>query len=191
MEDAEIVQQVLSGKHEQYSLLVQRYQEPLIHFLRGILGAEDEVFDCAQEAFLAAYRNLWRYSSEHTFRAWIYAIARNKAIDLIRKKKKEVPLMIDEGIVDQHPGPEDVWLAKEQAIHVQEILEELPERYRQALYLRYQQDLSYDEISMILNIPVSSVKTHLHRGKEKLRQIIERREIHERNGRYADPIIPR
>jgi len=191
MEDAEIVQQVLSGKHEQYDLLVQRYQEPLIHFLRGILGAEDEVFDCAQEAFLAAYRNLWRYSPAHTFRAWIYAIARNKAIDLIRKRRKEVPLTIDEGIVDLKPGPEETWLAKEQAINVQEILEELPEHYRQALYLRYQQDLSYEEISMVLNIPVSSVKTHLHRGKEKLRQIIERREIHERNGRYADPIIPR
>lgn len=190
MEDAEIVQQVLSGKHEEYALLVQRYQEPLIHFLRGILGAEDEVFDCAQEAFLAAYRNLWRYSPAHTFRAWIYAIARNKAIDHIRKRKKEVPLTFDEGIVDQYPGPEEAWLAKEQAINVQEILEELPEHYRQALYLRYQQELSYDEISMVLNIPLSSVKTHLHRGKEKLRQIMERRGIHERNGRYAEPIIP-
>lgn len=191
MEDAEIIQQVLSGKHEQYDLLVQRYQEPLIHFLRGILGAEDEVFDCAQEAFLAAYRNLWRYSPAHTFRAWIYAIARNKAIDLIRKRRKEAPLIIDEGIVDQQPGPEEVWLAKEQATNLREILEELPEHYRQALYLRYQQELSYDEISMVLNIPVSSVKTHLHRGKDKLRQIIERRETHERNGRYVDPIIPR
>ena len=189
MEDAEIVQQVLSGKHEQYSRLVQRYQEPLIHFLRGILGSEDEVFDCAQEAFIAAYRNLWRYSPTHTFRAWIYAIARNKAIDLIRKRKREVPFTLDEGIVDHQPGPEEAWLAKEQAINIQEILEELPEHYRQALYLRYQQELSYEEISTVLNIPISSVKTHLHRGKEKLRQIMERRGIHERDGRYVDPII--
>lgn len=189
MEDAEIVQQVISGKHEQYSLLVQRYQEPLIRFLRGILGAEDEVFDCAQEAFLAAYRNLWRYSPAHTFRSWIYAIARNKAIDLMRKRKREVPLTIDEGIVDHQPGPEEAWLAKEQQINVREILEELPEHYKQALYLRYQQELSYDEISTVLNIPVSSVKTHLHRGKEKLRQIMERRGIHERDGQYDEPII--
>jgi RNA polymerase sigma-70 factor, ECF subfamily len=190
MEDADIVQQVLSGKHEQYALLVQRYQEPLIHFLRGILGTEEEVWDCTQEAFLAAYRNLWRYSPAHTFRAWIYAIARNKAIDLIRKRKKEFPLTLDERIVDQQPGPEEAWLAKEQAINVREILEELPEPYRQALYLRYQQELSYEEISMVLNIPISSVKTHLHRGKEKLRQIMERRGIHERDGGYAEPIIP-
>jgi RNA polymerase sigma-70 factor (ECF subfamily) len=190
MEDAEIIQQVLSGKHEQYDLLVRRHQEPLIHFLRGILGGEDEVFDCAQEAFLAAYRNLWRYSAAYTFRSWLYAIARNKAIDLIRKRKKEVPLVLEEGIVDRQPGPEDAWLVKEQAMEVRGILEELPEHYRQALYLRYQQELSYDEISMVLNIPVSSVKTHLHRGKEKLRQVMERRKIHGRNGKYPDPIIP-
>lgn len=189
MEDADIVQQVLSGKHEQYALLVQRYQQPLIHFLRGILRSEDEVFDCAQEAFLAAYRNLWRYSSKHTFRAWIYAIARNKAIDLIRKRKREVPLTLDEGIVDYQPGPEEAWLAKEQAMNVQQILDELPEHYKQALYLRYQQELSYEEISTVLNIPVSSVKTHLFRGKEKLRQIMERRGIHERDGQYDNPIV--
>lgn len=179
MEDAEIIQQVISGRHEQYSFLVQRYQEPLIRFLRGILNSEDEAFDCAQEAFLAAYRNLWRYSSAHTFRAWIYAIARNKAIDHIRKRKKEVPLTLDEGIVDRQPGPEEMWLAKERSNDVRAILEELPEHYKQALYLRYQQELSYEEISVVLNIPVSSVKTHLHRGKEKLRQIMERREIRE------------
>lgn len=182
MEDAELIQQVLRGRHEQYSLLVQRYQEPLIHFLRGILGTEDEVFDCAQEAFLAAYRNLWRYSPSHTFRAWLYAIARNKAIDLIRKKKREIPLSIDENLVDHQAGPEEAWLRKEQALDVQAILEELPEHYRQALYLRYQQELNYEEISTVLNIPLSSVKTHLHRGKEKLRQIMERRKSYEGNG---------
>lgn len=182
MEDAELIQQVLEGKHEQYGLLVQRYQEPLIHFLRGILGTEDEVFDCAQEAFLAAYRNLWRYNPAHTFRSWLYAIARNKAIDLMRKRKREVPLSIDEKLVDQQIGPEEAYLAKEQAKDVQAILEELPEHYRQALYLRYQQELSYEEISMVLNIPISSVKTHLHRGKDRLRQIMERRKSHEGKG---------
>jgi RNA polymerase sigma-70 factor, ECF subfamily len=190
MDDADIIQQVLSGKHEQYGLLVQRYQESLIHFLRGILGTDEDVFDCAQDAFLAAYRNLWRYSANHTFRAWIYAIARNKAIDLIRKRKKQVLLALDEQIVDQQLSPEEAWLAKEQAIHIREILEELPEHYRQALYLRYQQELSYEEISVVLNIPLSTVKTHLHRGKEKLRQIMERRGINEPDRRYANPIIP-
>ncbi|ACL18820.1 RNA polymerase, sigma-24 subunit, ECF subfamily [Desulfitobacterium hafniense DCB-2] len=182
MEDAELIQQVLKGRHEQYGLLVQRYQEPLIHFLRGILGAEDEVFDCAQEAFLAAYGNLWRYSDKYTFRAWLYAIARNKAIDLMRKRKREIPLSIDESLVDRQMGPEEAYLAKEQALDVRAILEELPEHYRQALYLRYQQELSYEEISTVLNIPISSVKTHLHRGKEKLRQIMEGRNGHEGNG---------
>ncbi len=179
MDDAELIQQVLNGEHEQYSVLVERYQEPLIHFLRSILGAEDEVFDCAQEAFLAAYRNLWRYSKDYSFRSWLYAIARNKAIDLTRKKKRETPVIIEENIIDNNPGPEEAWLAKEQSLDVRKVLKELPDHYREALYLRYQQELSYEEISAVLNIPLSSVKNHLYRGKERLRQIMERRKIHE------------
>jgi len=180
MDDAEIIRQVLAGYHEQYADLVQRYQEPLIHFLRRTLGSEEDVFDCAQDAFLAAYRNLNRYSEEHPFRAWLYAIARNKAIDLLRKRQREFSLTVDENLVDHQPRPEEVYLAKEQASLFSEMLNELPEHYAQALYLRYQQELSYEEIALVLQVPVSRVKSYLHRGKEKLRQRLERRDIYDR-----------
>ena len=179
MEDADLIQQVLSGEHEKYSILVERYQEPLIHFLRSIMGTDEEVFDCAQEAFLAAYRNLWRYSQAYSFRSWLYTIARNKAIDLIRKRKRESSVPIKENLVDSNPGPEETFLAKEEAQDVQEILKELPDHYKQALFLRYQQELSYEEISTVLDIPLSSVKNYLHRGKGRLRKIMERRKNHE------------
>ena len=190
MEDAEIIRQVLAGHHEQYADLVQRYQEPLIHFLRRTLGSEEDVFDCAQDAFLAAYRNLNRYSEEHPFRAWLYAIARNKALDLLRKRCREVAVNLDENLVDSQPRPEEVWLAKEQASMLSEVLNELPEHYAQTLYLRYHQELSYAEIALVLQVPVSRVKTYLHRGKEKLRQHLERRNIHDGDGeRVMDSTI--
>lgn len=191
MDDLDLIQQVLSGKHEDYAQLVERYQKPLIYFLRAILRDEEEVMDCAQEAFLTAYRNLWKYSSNYTFRAWLYTIARNKAIDMLRKKKREVPVPLNENLIDPQNGPEEEWLAKERANQVKGVLAELPEHYRQALYLRYQQEMSYEEMSMVLDIPVSSVKTHLFRGKEKLRQILERRGFDERNGQPLEPIISR
>lgn len=189
MEDAEIIRQVLAGHHDLYAGLVQRYQEPLIHFLRRILSSDDDVFDCAQDAFLAAYRHLGRYSEAHPFRAWLYAIARNKALDLLRKRRKEVSLMLDENVVDHQPGPEDVWLEKEKAIVLSEALSELPEHYAQALYLRYHQELSYEEIALVLGVPISRVKTYLHRGKDKLRQVMERRGIHEGDGQHVDSIV--
>lgn len=190
MEDAEIIRQVLAGHHEQYADLVQRYQEPLIHFLRRMLGSEEDVFDCAQDAFLAAYRNLNRYSEEHPFRAWLYAIARNKALDLLRKRRREVSLILDENIVDHQPRPEEVWLSKEQASMLSGALSELPEHYAQTLYLRFHQELSYEEIALVLQVPVSRVKTYLHRGKEKLRQHLERRNIHDGDGeRVVDSTI--
>lgn len=192
MEDAEIIRQVLAGHHEKFAGLVERYQAPLIHFLRRTLGSDEDVFDCAQDAFLAAYRNLSRYSEEHPFRAWLYTIARNKALDLVRKRRREVPLTLDENLVDHQPMPEEVWLAKEQASMLAEVLNELPEHYGQALYLRFHQELSYEEIALILEVPVSRVKTYLHRGKEKLRQHLERRDIHEGDGQgVVDSIVSR
>lgn len=182
MEDTEIIRQVLAGHHGKFAELIERYQAPLIHFLRRILGTDEEVFDCAQDAFLATYRNLSRYSEEHPFRAWLYTIARNKALDLMRKRRREVPLTLDEKLVDHQPMPEEVWLAKEQASMLAEVLNELPEHYGQALYLRFHQELSYEEIALVLEVPVSRVKTYLHRGKEKMRQHLERRDIHEGDG---------
>ncbi|KJR47015.1 RNA polymerase sigma-54 factor RpoN [Desulfosporosinus sp. I2] len=191
MEDAEIIRQVLAGHHEQYAGLVQRYQEPIIHFLRRMLGTDEDVFDCAQDAFIAAYRNLHRYSEEHPFRAWLYSIARNKALDLLRKRSREVSLTLDENLIDQQPRPEEIWLAKEQASMLSKVLNELPEHYAQALYLRYHQELSYKEISVVLQVPVSRVKTYIHRGKDRLRQYLERKDIHEEDERpVMDSIIP-
>ncbi len=189
MEDAEVIQRVLAGEHEHYACLVERYQEPLIHFLRNFFSSEDLVYDCAQEAFLAAYRNLWRYSADYTFRAWLYTIARNKAIDSLRKQRQGVTTVLDETLADGLPGPEEIWLGKEQAIWVRESLQGLPEHYRQCLYLRYHQELSYEEIATVLKIPISRVKTYLHRGKEKLRQELARRGIHERDREYIEPIV--
>lgn len=182
MEDTEIIREVLAGHHEKFADLVERYQVPLIHFLRRTLSSDEDVFDCAQDAFLVVYRNLNRYSEEHPFRAWLYTIARNKAIDLGRKRRREVPLNYDENLVDQQPLPEDVWLAKEQTFMLAEVLKELPDHYGQAIYLRYRQELSYEEIALILEVPVSRVKTYLHRGKIRLREHLKRRGIHERDG---------
>ncbi|CAA7600202.1 RNA polymerase sigma factor, sigma-70 family [Acididesulfobacillus acetoxydans] len=189
MEDSELIRRVLAGEHEQFSLLVQRHQEPLIHFLQRLLGPEEEVFDCAQEAFLAAYRNLWRYSEAYSFRAWLYAIAKNKATDLRRKRRREMPSLIDDSIADREAGPEDRWLAKEEAEGLAGVLEKLPDSYRQALYLRYKQELSYEEIAQVLCVPVSRVKTYLHRGKQKLRREMERGSHDARGKRFLDPGI--
>lgn len=185
MEDSEIIRKVLAGHQELYSDLVRRYQEPLIYFLRRILSSDEDVFDCAQDAFLAAYRNLNRYSEAHPFRSWLYAIARNKALDLLRKRRKEVSLTLDENLVDLSPKPEEVYLEKEQAAMLNEVLHKLPNHYAQTLYLRYHQELSYEEIAHVLQVPISRVKMYLYRGKEKLRQYLERRDIHERDGQRA------
>ncbi len=187
--DTEVIGQVLDGRHNQYAVLVERYQQPLINFLRRLLPSDDDVFDCVQDAFLAAYRNLWRYSPKYTFRAWLYAIARNKAFDMLRKGKGQEWAELEDMVADPRPGPEDSWLAKEETLRLERVLAEIPEHYRQALYLRYRQDLSYEEIAMVMEVPVSRIKTYLHRGKERLRQLMDRGEIHDGAGRLVDSTV--
>ena len=187
--DLDVIGQVLAGRHNQYAVLVERYQRPLVNFLRRLLPCDEDVLDCVQEAFLAAYRNLWRYSPKFTFRAWLYTIARNKAYDMLRKSQGRENIELEEVLADPRPGPEDFWLVKEQALHLEEVLAAMPDHYRQALYLRYRQDLSYEEIALVLQVPVSRVKTYLHRGKERLRQLLERGEIHDRAGRLMDSTV--
>jgi len=176
MEDAELIRQILTGQHDQYALLVERYQRGLVHFVRRLLNSDEDAYDCTQEAFLAAYRNLGRYSDKYTFRAWLYAIARNKAIDMLRQKRENVSLDAQANFyADSQLGPEEIWLAKEQTAFLHQVLQKLPDHYRQALYLRYRQELSYEEVAVVLEVPVSRVKTYLHRGKEKLRRELEQR----------------
>lgn len=94
-------------------------------------------------------------------------------------------MTIDEDLVDLQPKPEDILLKQEQAGMITEVLKELPEHYTQALYLRYHQELSYKEIAVVLEVPVSRVKTYIHRGKDKMRQGLERRETLSGEGKPA------
>ncbi|MDR3271543.1 MAG: sigma-70 family RNA polymerase sigma factor [Peptococcaceae bacterium] len=182
MPDNEIIRQVLAGRHEVFALLVERYQKPLVYFLCRVTPTREEAYDFAQEAFLAAYRHLWRYSEQYTFRAWLFRIGRNLALDDYRKRRRAVvvPEALTDQLAETRPGPEDQCVMKEEQVMLRQAMEQLPEHYRSVLYLRYQQELTYEEISVALNIPLSRVKTHLHRAKKYLRQDLERRAKDER-----------
>jgi RNA polymerase sigma-70 factor (ECF subfamily) len=130
--------------------------------------------DAAQEAFIRAWLKLSAFKPQASFRSWLYRIALNAALDILRRKTEA---NLDEEktsfLADTTPGPEAALLAKEQAGRVQSAVQALPEAARAVVVLREYGGLSYQEISDVLEIPMGTVMSRLNYARDKLRKTLE------------------
>ncbi|PRO67161.1 RNA polymerase sigma factor SigW [Alkalicoccus urumqiensis] len=175
-----IVREVKGGNQEAFAELVELYKDRVYHVAYRILGNVHEAQDVSQEAFLRAYTNLDSYDENRKFSTWIYRIATNLAIDRIRKKKPDFNLEDRVGgtenldyhsqFADETPLPEEQIVKLEMQEWVQDEIMQLPPKYRTAVILKYIEDLSLKEIAEVMNLPVATVKTRIHRGREALRK---------------------
>lgn len=174
-----IVKRAQKGDRLAFGELVELYKDKLYNLGYRMLGNPQEAEDVAQEAFLRAYKNLDSYNSKHKFSTWIYRIATNLCIDKMRKKKADYSLDaeldgLDGGdmyarLAAPTETPEEETVRTETRAEVQQAIENLPDNYRAAVILKYLHDMSLQEIADILEVPVSTVKTRVHRGREALR----------------------
>ncbi|GEN33052.1 MULTISPECIES: RNA polymerase sigma factor [Aneurinibacillus] len=171
-EDQEWVAQVLSGSKDAYAHLVNKYKTRVYGLLIGMGASPQDAQDLAQESFIKAYRYLASYNPEKQFSSWLYKIAANSYLDVWRKQKRERMDAQEEEYVDW-TSPEQVYLHKERAHELRAHIARLPEKYRLVLVLRYIDDLSYKEIAEVLELPLPTVQTHLHRAKKKLRAALQ------------------
>jgi RNA polymerase sigma-70 factor (ECF subfamily) len=136
-----------------------------------ITSEADAAADCAQEAFIRAYKALHQYDPALPFGPWIYRIATNASLNYVQRwhahetRVEELP----ESIEPDDAGPEASALRREEVGEVLAAMAELPAAYRAALTLRHMQQLSYQEVSDALGIPLGTVKTHLHRARAALK----------------------
>lgn len=179
--DEEIVRMTLENPN-QYGLLMERYEARLKRYITrlGIRNADDQL-DVLQEIFIKAYRNLNGFDTLLSFSSWIYRIAHNEAISFYRKKnvRPEGHLIGDGdevlGFLASNQEGEEVKFDK--AINADEVnkaLALIDERYREPIILRFFEHKEYDEISDILQIPIGSVGTLLHRGKKQLANVLNK-----------------
>ena len=165
------------GDKEAFGLLIGAYQTPVYNLAYRMLNNSGEAEEAAQEAFIRAYTRLESYNPEHKFSTWMLSITSNYCIDLIRKRRALL-LSIDEPL-PAHPalqsekskGPESQMVTNEQQEMVQDLLQELPEDYRQAVVLRYWYEMSYDEIAEVMNTTVSAIKSRLFRARRLLAEV--------------------
>jgi RNA polymerase sigma-70 factor (ECF subfamily) len=174
------IKQVKKGDRNAYADIVDIYKDKIYQLCYRMLGNAHEAEDIAQEALIRAYVNIENFDINRKFSTWLYRIATNLTIDRIRKKKPDYFLDAEvsgtDGLNMYSQIAADGKLPEEEVmtIELQETIQEkilrLPEKYRAVIVLKYIDELSLIEISEILNIPVGTVKTRIHRGREALRK---------------------
>lgn len=152
-----------------------------------MLHNAQEAEDIVQETFLRVYTNLNRYDDNLKFSTWIYRIGTNLCIDRLRKRKASYSLDAEvsdsEGadwyslLPSDERTPEGELILSETQEQVRRAVDALPEKYKSAVILRYMHDMSLQEIAEVLDMPVTTVKTRVHRGREYLRERLERNSL--------------
>ena len=178
--EEKLIKKTAKGDRDAFAELVELYKDKVYQVSYRMLGNAQEAEDVAQETFLRVYANIGNYDPSYKFSTWIYRIATNLCIDHLRKRKQVYSLDRElEGtdgldwhdrLADQGPNPEESLLTGELQGQVQEAIESLTPKYRSIITLRYIEDLSLNEISEVLKLPVSTIKTRIHRGREALRK---------------------
>ena len=171
MTDQEIVRRCIAGDPDAFAILVQRYGGRVYNIAFRITNDADAAKDCAQEAFIRAYRALHQYDPALPFGPWLFRIATNASLNHVQRwHAHESPVEeLPESVEESEQGPEATTLRREALAEVVAALAELPPRYRAALTLRHMQQLSYQEVADALGIPLGTVKTHLHRARAALK----------------------
>ena len=170
--DAQIVRLVLGGDTEAFGVLVDRYHERCVRLALHIVGNREDAEDAAQESFLRAYRYLGGYQEREKFAAWLYRILVNQCRTIIsRRRRSEAPLHDWEWDAAACLEPS----AGEQGAMRDELTRALaalvPEQ-REAVVLRYSEELTYDEMAAITGAGVSALKMRVQRGCARLRELL-------------------
>jgi RNA polymerase sigma-70 factor (ECF subfamily) len=171
MTDAALIDACLAGDQDSFAELINRYKNLVYSIILRKTKDSEEANDLAQDVFFKIYRNLQSYSPEYRFSTWVIRITTNHVIDQHRKKRQEtVPL---EDYAHDLPAttgsPEAVYIKREQTRRINKIVEGLPSMYKIPIMLYHQQGLSYQEISEIINEPLSKVKNRIFRGRKLLK----------------------
>lgn len=161
------------NKNQVFQTLVKKYQSSIYsmayHYTRDHGLAED----LSQEIFMKAFKNLHRFNGKSKISTWLYRIGVNSCIDWSRKQKNVVYLA-DEGteILGEELSVEETVLADESKKQLHDIVASLPEIYRVVIMLYHFQNLTYKEISIVLDLPEKTIETRLYRARRKIKEIL-------------------
>jgi RNA polymerase sigma-70 factor (ECF subfamily) len=175
-----MVRRAFKGDADSFRQLVLEYQGPVYNMCVRYVGLS-EAEDIAQETFIRAFLNKEKFDPNRAVLPWLFTVARNLCIDRIRQTRRETPFesASADGLMEpaaDGPAPEDVISDRQLLGMVEETLQSLPEGRREALMLVDVEGMSYQETADILKVPIGTVMTWLHRGRERLRELLAKRQ---------------
>ncbi len=184
LSDGELVARARAGSEHAAAVLVARYQRPLFALIVRMVRERALAEDLLQESLLKAFRALDRYDESRRFASWLFKIAHNTVLDHLRRRGITW-IALDDGAPGEHRSaawadetarsPESLAIADDLGRVLDEALSVLRPGYREILVLRFGQGLAYEEIAEVTGLPLGTVKTHLHRARQRLGAELERR----------------
>jgi RNA polymerase sigma-70 factor (ECF subfamily) len=180
-----------AGDGTALAALVQSQQRYVYSIALGVMKEPADAADMTQEAFVRVLRSLHTYRGETRFTTWLYRLVTNVCLDGLRRRGRPIePLDAadDEGQAevvdpDRWSRPDEQAELRESAAEVRAALADLPAPQRLALTLHYFEDMRYEDIASVMNVPLNTAKSHIRRGKERLASLLRRPE----NGRERVP----
>ena len=171
---------VEKGDQKAYAELLQRYRESVFFMMMKMCNNRDDAEDLTIEAFGRAFKKLDQYSPDYAFSTWLFKIASNNAIDFLRRKKQKYSVSLDnkpenaEGtdhssnIKAPTLDPEENFIKKQKIESIRLLVDNLKPKYKEMIELFYFQEMSHEEISQKLNLPIGTIKAQLFRARDLL-----------------------
>lgn len=173
-----LIQRAQKGDHDAFAVLVHEHQRYVYNLALRVVKDEQEALDLAQETFVRAWTALPNFRGQSQFRTWLFRIVTNLCYNRLpglRRSLNDLGDDVMENIPETHPdfaNPTHALESDELRTHLHDAINALDENYRLLVTLRYQNELSYEEIASTLNLPLGTVKTGLFRAKEQLRSAL-------------------
>ncbi len=177
LQDEELALEVQKGRHEAFAILYERYEQKMLRYGRRFLYTYEDLEDAVQEVFIKTYKNIKSFNVEKKFSTWLYRVAHNTFINVIKKNGREPVSFFDFDTLVNIPNKttetlEDDFLKAENKESIIEMMKKMAPKYREALILFYFEELGYKEIAEILKIPVSTVGVRITRARTMLKKMI-------------------
>lgn len=181
-EDQENVKKAVQGDISAFENLVRKYEKFVCATVFSVVKNREDAFDVAQEVFLKLYHSISSFKGESSFASWLYRIAKNSALDFLRKQKNKQTVSLtaensdgEETVLDvkdesEKTSPEKALLNKEKSEFLYKAMDMISEEHKEILLLRDINGFTYEEISEILSIEEGTVKSRLFRAREALRK---------------------
>jgi RNA polymerase sigma-70 factor (ECF subfamily) len=183
LDDRALVEEACSGRERAYEELLRRYERPVFSLVVRMVRDHALAEDIAQEVFIKAFQAIHSYDPTYKFSSWIFKIANNLTIDHLRRRRVETVSIhgsphartaedeMESRIVLESPDetPEEFVESRELGARIEGAIARLRPEYRTAILLRHVEGYSYEEVAEIMEVPLGTAKTYIHRGRSELR----------------------